>query len=84
MGKSLNKKIYIIIFFLISILGTPSFSQSTALNAEISSMVRPNWEFQAFWAIPRVGQTKPLVAVSVGGNGISEIILDALTLSITR
>ena len=52
--------------------GTPSFSQSTALNAEISSMVRPNWEFQAFWAIPRVGQTKPLVAVSVGSNGISE------------
>ena len=50
----------------------PSFSQSTALNAEISSMVRPNWEFQAFWAIPRVGQTKPLVAVSVGRNGISE------------
>jgi hypothetical protein len=28
-------------------------------------MVRPNWEFQAFWAIPRVGQTKPLVAVSL-------------------
>ena len=52
--------------------GTPSFSQSTVLNAEISSMVRPNWEFQAFWAIPRVGQTKPLVAVSVGSNGISE------------
>ena len=52
--------------------GTPSFSQSAALNAEISSMVRPNWEFQAFWAIPRVGQTKPLVAVSVGSNGISE------------
>ena len=52
--------------------GTPSFSQSTALNAEISSIVRPNWEFQAFWAVPRVGQTKPLVAVSVGSNGISE------------
>ena len=72
MGKSLNKKIYIITSFLISIFGMPSFSQSTALNAEISSMVRPNWEFQAFWAIPRVGQTKPLVAVSVGSNGISE------------
>ena len=52
--------------------GTPSFSQSTALNAEISSMVRPNWEFQAFWAIPRVGQTKPLVAVTTVSNAFSE------------
>ncbi len=72
MGKSLKKNIYTAILFLLSICGIPSFSQSTALNAEISSMIRPNWEFQAFWAIPRVGQTKPLVAVSLGSNGISK------------
>ena len=69
---NLNKKIYIFVWSLIMMFATPSFSQSTALNAEISSMVRPNWDFQAFWAIPRVGQTKPLVAVSVGSNGISK------------
>ena len=40
------------------------FSQMTALNAEISSLVRPNWEFESFWAIPRVGETKPIVAIS--------------------
>ena len=37
----------------------------TALNAEISSLVRPNWEFESFWAIPRVGETKPIVAISL-------------------
>ena len=41
------------------------FSQMTALNAEISSLVRPNWEFESFWAIPRVGDTKPIVAISL-------------------
>ena len=41
-----------------------AFSQMTALNAEISSLVRPNWEFESFWAIPRVGDTKPIVAIS--------------------
>ena len=42
-----------------------ALSQMTALNAEISSMVRPNWEFASFWAIPRVGDTKPIVVVSL-------------------
>ena len=41
------------------------FSQMTALNAEISSLVRPNWEFESFWAIPRVGETKPIVTISL-------------------
>ena len=41
-----------------------AFSQMTALNAEISSLVRPNWEFESFWAIPRIGDTKPIVAIS--------------------
>ena len=41
-----------------------AFSQMTALNAEISSLVRPNWEFESFWAIPRVGDTKPIVVIS--------------------
>ena len=40
------------------------FSQMAAMNAEISSLVRPNWEFESFWAIPRIGETKPLVAIS--------------------
>ena len=41
------------------------FPQIAALNAEISSLVRPNWEFESFWAIPRVGETKPIVAISL-------------------
>ena len=40
-------------------------AQITALNAELSSLVRPNWEFDSFWAIPRVGDTKPIVAISL-------------------
>ena len=42
-----------------------TFSQMAALNAQISSLVRPNWEFESFWAIPRVGDTKPIVAISL-------------------
>ena len=42
-----------------------AFSQITALSAEISILVRPNWEFESFWAIPRVGDTKPIVAISL-------------------
>ena len=44
------------------------FSQTAAMNAEISSLVRPNWEFESFWAIPRVGDTKPIVAISISGG----------------
>ena len=44
------------------------FSQTAAMNAEISSLVRPNWEFESFWAIPRVGDTKPIVAISISGE----------------
>ena len=44
------------------------FSQTAAMNAEISSLVRPNWEFESFWAIPRVGDTKPIVAISSSGG----------------
>ena len=44
------------------------FSQTAAMNAEISSLVRPNWEFESFWAIPRIGDTKPLVAISISGG----------------
>ena len=66
-------KIFLIVFGCLTFLtSSPSFSQMTALNAEISSMVRPNWEFQAFWAIPRIGQTKPIVAVATGSNAISK------------
>ena len=44
------------------------FSQTAAMNAEISSLIRPNWEFESFWAIPRIGDTKPLVAISISGG----------------
>ena len=44
------------------------FSQTAAMNAEISSLVRPNWEFESFWAIPRVGDTKPIVVISISGG----------------
>ena len=50
------------------------FSQTAAMNAEISSLVRPNWEFESFWAIPRVGDTKPIVAISIsGGNSVVNV-----------
>ena len=52
-------------FLTLVIMVKLAFSQMTALNAEISSLVRPNWEFESFWAIPRVGDTKPIVAISL-------------------
>ena len=63
-----------------------AFSQITALNAEISSLVRPNWEFESFWAIPRVGDTKPIVAISLmsGGNALNVRCLDLEYLEIEK
>ena len=55
---------FIIFFITLKVL----FSQTAAMNAEISSLVRPNWEFESFWAIPRVGDTKPIVAISISGG----------------
>ena len=54
------------------------FSQTTAMNAEISSLVRPNWQFESFWAIPRIGETKPLVAISLlaGKNTVNVRCID--------
>ena len=58
-------KVLSIIFLTLVLMVKVAFSQMTALNAEISSVVRPNWEFESFWAIPRVGDTKPIVAISL-------------------
>ena len=58
-------KVLSIIFLTLVVMVKAVFSQMTALNAEISSVVRPNWEFESFWAIPRVGDTKPIVAISL-------------------
>ena len=55
------------------------FSQTAAMNAEISSLVRPNWEFESFWAIPRVGDTKPIVAISIS-DGNSAVNVRCLAL----
>ena len=63
-----------------------AFSQTKALNAEISSIVRPNWEFESFWAIPRVGDTKPIVAISLlsGGKALNVRCLDLEYLEIKK
>ena len=63
-----------------------AFSQMTALNAEISSLVRPNWEFESFWAIPRVGDTKPTVAISLlsGEDTVNVRCLDLEYLEIKK
>jgi hypothetical protein len=58
-------KIFLINLVTLVVLVKAAFSQMTALNAEITSLVRPNWEFESFWAIPRVGETKPIVAISL-------------------
>ncbi|MDC3087001.1 hypothetical protein OA343_00540 [Paracoccaceae bacterium] len=58
-------KIFLVNFVTLVVLVKAAFSQMTALNAEISSLIRPNWEFESFWAIPRVGDTKPTVAISL-------------------
>ena len=62
------------------------FSQSAAMNAEISSLVRPNWEFESFWAIPRVGDTKPIVAISIsdGNSAVNVRCLDLEYLEIKK
>ena len=56
------------------------------MNAEISSLVRPNWEFESFWAIPRIGETKPLVAISLlaGKNYVNVRCLDLEYLEIKK
>ena len=62
------------------------FSQTTAMNAEISSLVRPNWQFESFWAIPRIGETKPLVGISLlaGKNTVNVRCIDLEYLEIKK
>tara|TARA_B100001057_G_scaffold370499_1_gene374403 strand:- start:31 stop:483 length:453 start_codon:yes stop_codon:yes gene_type:complete len=62
------------------------FAQMTAMNAEISSLVRPHWEFESFWAIPRVGDTKPIVAISLlsGENTVNVRCIDLEYLEIKK
>ena len=56
-------KVYLITLAMIGLMVKAVSAQTTALNAEISTLIRPNWEFESFWAIPRVADTKPVVAV---------------------
>ena len=71
-------KVYLIVLTMIVLTVKTVFSQTTALNAEISTLIRPNWEFESFWAIPRVGDTKPVVAVRLvnGKNTVGVRCLD--------
>ena len=79
-------KIFSITLLSLVILVKVAFSQMTALNAEISSLVRPNWEFESFWAIPRVGDTKPTVVISFfsGENTVNVRCLDLEYLEIKK
>ena len=58
-------KVFSITFLALVVMVKSTLAQMTALNAEISSLVRSKWEFESFWAIPRVGDTKPIVAISL-------------------
>ena len=62
------------------------FSQMSALDYEISSLVRPNWEYESFWAIPRIGETKPIVAISLlaGKDKVNVRCLDLEYLEIEK
>ena len=62
------------------------FSQTTAMNAEISSLVRPNWQIESFWAIPRIGETNLIVAISLlaGKNIVNVRCLDLEYLEIEK
>ena len=73
-----------LIFYLIMLKAV--FSQTTAMNAEISSLVRPNWQFESFWAIPRIGETKPLVGISLlaGKNTVNVRCIDLEYLEIKK
>ena len=79
-------KVFSITLLSLVIMVKVAFSQMTALNAEISSLVRPNWEFESFWAIPRVGETKPIVAINLlsGGNSVNVRCLDLEYLEIKK
>ncbi len=59
----MSLKVVLTTLLMFLIASKTVFSQTTAINAEISSLVRPNWEFESFWAIPRIGDTKPRVAI---------------------
>ena len=79
-------KIFSITLLTLVIMVKVTFSQMTALNAEISSLIRPNWEFESFWAIPRVGDTKPTVVISFfsGENTVNVRCLDLEYLEIKK
>ena len=79
-------KVFTTTFFTLVMMVKIAFSQMTALNAEISSLVRPNWEFESFWAIPRIGDTKPTVVISFfsGENTVNVRCLDLEYLEIKK
>ena len=85
-GRALLIKVSSITLLMLFTMVKVAFSQMTALNAEISSLIRPNWEFESFWAIPRVGETKPIVAISLlsGKNSVNVRCLDLEYLEIKK
>ena len=79
-------KVFSITSLTLFVMVKAAFSQMTALNAEISSIVRPNWEFESFWAIPRVGDTKPIVVIRLlsGENTVNVRCLELEHLEIKK
>ena len=82
----MSLKVVLTTLLMFLIASKTVFSQTTAINAEISSLVRPNWEFESFWAIPRIGDTKPRVAISLlaGKKTINVRCLDLEYLEIKK
>ena len=85
-GYPLFIKVVSIKLTIFFIMLKAAFSQTSAMNAEISSLVRPNWEFESFWAIPRIGETKPVVAISLlaGKNNVNVRCIDLEYLEIKK
>ena len=85
-GYALVIKIISVTFVMFFITLKVLFSQTAAMNAEITSLIRPNWEFESFWAIPRIGDTTPLVAISIsdGNSAVNVRCLDLEYLEIKK
>ena len=67
-------------FFVFLSLPCFAIEYEINLNDKITELLRPNWPYQAFLAIPRIEEIKPILAIEISGKRESPNLYNCIEL----
>ena len=66
--------------FLILSYPTYAFQVDEDLEKNITNLIKPNWPYEAFLAIPRISEIRPTLAIEISGEDRSQLSYECVEL----